>query len=208
MAKFCVPASFPELNRKCANCLTSPAKFWRQEHRTRSKGAATSHQWEHSFQDFQRCFSAYGEGSRGADAIGRHTRSNSGSTWVCVMYISNISAFDQPCYPRIALNLFPGQMLDEMRHEEVLLAAWIYQEVFWSAIRYGVFTPWHVDFSTTSILARFSPRSQITGSSSTLFPFNEAQTLPACWVDFILRQSSWFSAWLWPSSSSACSSPS
>ena len=28
--------------------------------------------------------------------------------------------------PRIALNLFPGEMLDEMRHEEVLLAAWKY----------------------------------------------------------------------------------
>ena len=26
--------------------------------------------------------------------------------------------------PRIALNLFPGEMLDEMRHEEVLVAAW------------------------------------------------------------------------------------
>ena len=28
--------------------------------------------------------------------------------------------------PRIALNLFPGEMLDEMRHEEVLVAAWKY----------------------------------------------------------------------------------
>ena len=84
------------------------------------------------------------------------------------------------CYPRIALNLFPGQLLDEMRHEEVLVAAWIYQEV--SLVSYRIqclhaMKCGFLDHFNSSPVFSSLPN---TGSTSTLFPFNAAQTLPAC----------------------------
>lgn len=88
-------------------------------------------------------FSAYGEGNRGADAIGRHTHAAilgvHESVW-CT-YPTDLTYLPLTCYPRIALNLFPGQLLDEMRHEEVLIAAWIYQEVSLVSSGHSVFTP-------------------------------------------------------------------
>ena len=79
--------------------------------------------------------------------------------------------------PRIALNLFPGEMLDEMRHEEVLVAAWKYS--LWAQeVRNLIFKK----AATCSLLRPCSHLQPLAATCSHLQPPAQAAASDCKWL--------------------------